>query len=109
METAALILERQLSYFQHPEQATDQKAAPMPETEADRPTYQAQSFPTPTANRRDGLQSHGINVVSGQLNPMWVEWLMAWPSGWTDLKPLGTAKFQEWSRSHGNYLRHDES
>jgi hypothetical protein len=24
----------------------------------------------------------------GKLNPMWVEWLMGWPVGWTDLKPL---------------------
>jgi hypothetical protein len=24
----------------------------------------------------------------GQLNPTWVEWLMGWPLGWTDLKPL---------------------
>jgi hypothetical protein len=24
--------------------------------------------------------------VGGQLNPTWVEWLMRWPIGWTDLK-----------------------
>ncbi len=42
-----------------------------------------ESFPTPTANRWDGLQSHGVNVVSGQLNPTWVEWLMGFPLGWT--------------------------
>jgi hypothetical protein len=30
--------------------------------------------------------------TSGQLNPMWVEWLMGWPLGWTDLKPLETGK-----------------
>ncbi len=30
--------------------------------------------------------------TSGQLNPMWVEWLMGWPLGWTDLKPLETDK-----------------
>jgi len=29
----------------------------------------------------------------GQLNPPWVEWLMGWPIGWTDLKPLGMDKF----------------
>jgi len=23
----------------------------------------------------------------GSLNPMWVEWLMGFPEGWTDLKP----------------------
>ena len=28
----------------------------------------------------------------GQLNPTWVEWLMGWPLGWTDLKPLATDK-----------------
>jgi hypothetical protein len=44
------------------------------------------SFPTPTANRWDGLQSHGVNVVSGQLNPTWVEWLMGYPLGWTALE-----------------------
>jgi hypothetical protein len=29
----------------------------------------------------------------GILNPNWVEWLMGWPIGWTDLKPLETGKF----------------
>ena len=29
----------------------------------------------------------------GKLNPTWVEWLMGWPLGWTDLKPLATDKF----------------
>jgi hypothetical protein len=27
-------------------------------------------------------------VNGGSLNPTWVEWLMGWPLGWTDLKPL---------------------
>lgn len=36
----------------------------------------------------------------GQLNPTWVEWLMGWPIGWTDLKPLETDKFRQWLRSH---------
>jgi hypothetical protein len=43
-------------------------------------------FPTPTASRRDGLQSHGVNVVGGSLNPQWVEWLMGYPLEWTALK-----------------------
>ena len=30
--------------------------------------------------------------IGGSLNPTWVEWLMGWPLGWTDLKPLATAK-----------------
>ena len=28
----------------------------------------------------------------GKLNPTWVEWLMGWPLGWTDLKPLAMDK-----------------
>jgi hypothetical protein len=39
----------------------------------------------------------------GQLNPMWVEWLMGWPLGWTDCAASATDKFQRWLRSHGNY------
>jgi hypothetical protein len=27
-------------------------------------------------------------TIGGKLNPTWVEWLMGWPLGWTDLKPL---------------------
>lgn len=42
-------------------------------------------LPTPTANRWDGLQSHGKNIVSGALNPTWVEGLMGFPHGYTDL------------------------
>jgi hypothetical protein len=30
--------------------------------------------------------------IGGRLNPTWVEWLMGWPLGWTDLKPLETDK-----------------
>lgn len=36
----------------------------------------------------------------GQLNPAWVEWLMGWPIGWTELKPLEMAKFHEWRQQH---------
>lgn len=31
---------------------------------------------------------------AGSLNPTWVEWLMGWPLGWTDLQPLATDKYQ---------------
>ena len=36
----------------------------------------------------------------GQLNPEWVEWLMGWPIGWTELKPLAMDKFREWQQQH---------
>ena len=37
-----------------------------------------------------GEQVAGLH--GGKLNPTWVEWLMGWPLGWTDLKPLETDK-----------------
>lgn len=36
----------------------------------------------------------------GQLNPEWVEWLMGWPIGWTELKPLAMDRFREWQQQH---------
>jgi hypothetical protein len=46
----------------------------------------ARMWPTPTADRHSGLQSHGQNAILGSLNPTWVEWLMGYPAGWTDLQ-----------------------
>ena len=43
----------------------------------------------------------------GQLNPSWVEWLMAWPIGWTDLKPLATDKFRSVQHWHSVFSRKD--
>jgi len=39
--------------------------------------------------------------LNGALNPEWVCWLMGWPVGWTDSRPLETAKFHKWLHSHG--------
>ena len=39
--------------------------------------------------------------INGALNPTWVEWLMGFPLGWTDLQPLETDKFQQWCELHG--------
>jgi hypothetical protein len=67
-------------------------------------------FPTPTASdarkgyrhaksRRGGetlsgavsaLTEDGEGRTPGQLNPMWVEWLMGFPTGWTALPPSAT-------------------
>ena len=41
------------------------------------------------------------DVVGGALNPVWIEWLMGFPLGWTDLQPLATDKFRQWLHSHG--------
>lgn len=53
----------------------------------------AAMFPTPTASeaerggkgyRHGGLRC-AIQEENGQLNPVWVEWLMGFPPGWTDV------------------------
>ena len=50
-------------------------------------------------------RSRNLNdQIGGQLNPNWVEWLMGWPIGWTDLKPLEMDKFQQWQHSHSEFL-----
>jgi len=70
------------------------------------------TWPTPTAT--DAIKGGIVSVrpgamglsetLGGQLNPTWVEWLMGWTIGWTDLKPLETGKFQQWQPSHGEFL-----
>ena len=54
----------------------------------------SRSFPgsQPKPNHQGGTNL--IQTVGGQLNPMWVGWLMGWPLGWDDLKPLGMDKSQ---------------
>jgi hypothetical protein len=38
----------------------------------------------------DDLATAVARGTPGQLNPTWVEWLMGFPLGWTDLRPSGT-------------------
>jgi hypothetical protein len=40
---------------------------------------------------------------SGHLNPNWIEWLMGWPIGWTDIGALESDKFQQWQHLHGQF------
>jgi len=62
-------------------------------------------LPTPTsrdwrsgtgAQPREGHAPPLTDVVGGQLNPDWVEWLMGWPIGWTSLEPLPADNFAQW-------------
>lgn len=72
------------------------------------------SWPTPVASMAKGSSPGSLTRKSGRdrsrnrldhavmalhggpLNPEWVEWLMGWPIGWTDLKPLGMGRFRQW-------------
>jgi hypothetical protein len=40
----------------------------------------------------------------GPINPKAWEWMMGWPIGWTDLKPLATDKCRSKWLSHGRSL-----
>ncbi|MCQ2439415.1 MAG: hypothetical protein MJ074_06610 [Oscillospiraceae bacterium] len=71
-----------------------------------------QAFPTPTcqdaknngSKSQQARNSKPLNAVAGgALNPDWVEWLMGWPIGWTDLKQLGTDKYRLWLRQHSEF------
>ena len=48
------------------------------------PAEYTRNTPTLTA---EATESEGKPHSSGSLNPAWVEWLMGFPEGWTDLKP----------------------
>jgi hypothetical protein len=81
--------------------ATDSKGAPSLESVQARAMESKRGVRLPEQLARDG--------AIGQLNPNWVEWLMGWPIGWTDLKPLETAKFQEWLQQHSLNSQADSS
>ena len=83
--------------------------------------YPRETWPTPT--KSDGMGGPGqaascqggmnlrtavsrfpppLNVVvGGNMNPAWVEWLMGWPLGWTDLHVSAMDRFRQWCDSHG--------
>ena len=77
-------------------------------------------WPTPTASDHKGsgptvIRKDGKNRLNdrldyateqrepngGQLNPTWVEWLMGFPIGWTDLKPSEMPSSRKSSRNSG--------
>ncbi len=77
-----------------------------------------QIWPTPTAHMAKETNAPSeanrneptlASRVGGHLNPMWVEWLMGWPPGWTDLKPLGMDRFQSWQQQHSVYCEADRT
>jgi hypothetical protein len=93
--------------------AQEAKVNQKPRTEGTKGTQTSLSiavltWPTPTARiwkggggamtRKDGKSRSDMldwaveYQTGGRLNPQWVEWLMGWPVGWTDLKPLATDK-----------------
>ena len=63
------------------------------------PTTRQRTSPSQLNRNTPGLALE-VGAIGGTLNPTWVEWLMGWPIGMTELKPLETAKFQSWRQQH---------
>lgn len=89
--------------------ASDTSSRSKPYAQGGTPLSLAVKWPTPTAVTSSGgaaLCKWGGSgsremlkkivtptELNGALNPTWVEWLMGWPLGWTDLEPLATDKY----------------
>lgn len=43
------------------------------------------------------MLSQVVHPTSGALNPQWVCWLMGWPIGWADVKPMAEMDWRDWS------------
>ncbi len=91
--------------------ATNTKANHMRGADKGKPREARNYMATPTARDwRSGKASQATmernsrplsEQIGGQLNPNWVEWLMGWPPGWTDLKPLVMDRFRNAPLKHG--------
>jgi len=64
-------------------------------------TWEGSNLPSQVWVANGGIENP--DKPPAKLNPTWVEWLMGWPLGWTDLKPLETDKFLLWQNSHGKF------
>jgi len=75
-------------------------------------------FATMEAKERSGRRKSGAQIGSSLswdrrvipflssknwMHPILPETLMGWPVGWTDCEPLGTDKYQQWRRLHGEF------
>ena len=97
-----------------------------PKLKKDGGTRTQQKWPTPLAScgskpdsdaerrRNSPHMESAVKLVEGlpvkerrPLNPSWVEWLMGWPIGWTDLKPLVTDRFRNVQQWHSIFSQKD--
>ena len=46
-----------------------------------------------------------LEISQRTLNPQFTEWLMGWPTGWTELEPAATAWCLWWRRMRLQFLR----
>ena len=71
------------------------------------------TWATPSSSNGDNCGGSGARAkakrdgtyLSGSLNPTWVEWLMGFPRGWTDLEASATPKsLKRWLRRSRSWL-----
>jgi len=55
------------------------------------------AYPAEYKRKTPTLATH----VGGKIHPEFTEWMMGWPLGWTDLKPLAMGKFPCVQQQHG--------
>jgi len=68
------------------------------------PTPKARDHRTPGGKSENARNTPDLPTqVGGSLNPPWVAWLMGWPIGWTDLKPLEMDKCPSAQQSPFSY------
>ena len=77
---------------------------PMASDNRDRGNMESASVKRRLAIGKQVSLGQSVSPISGRLNPTWVEWLMGWPLGWTDLKPLEMDKSPCVQPPLGNYL-----
>lgn len=82
-------------------EAVSARRWPTPVASASKGSSQAALTRKSGADRSNDRLDHAVMASDGgQLNPEWVEWLMGWPIGWTELKPLAMDRFREWQLQH---------
>jgi hypothetical protein len=86
--------------------------SPLPAPDAVKTTPNAdapaqQWTPNTTTSYATVSNTHGQEQI-GLLNAEFSEWLMGWPIGWTDLKPLEMDKCRNARLWHGGYLPESE-
>lgn len=63
------------------------------------------AYPSEYKRNTPSLATH----VGGKIHPNFTEWMMFWPTDWSDLSALGTDKFRSWLQQHGEFFLANES
>ena len=92
------LLSRQTQQIEKPGQESSAQDQTLPQHWG---TPQSTDWKNKSHSRDKNLHSDlkAIQSQSMRLNPLFVEWLMGLPIGWSDLKPLATESYQAWWQS----------